>query len=97
MGRNVFYARKTVNGGRCCSFSRRGMNMNAKAKTTLRGQAQKEEEVNMPSTIPIATITSGRSIPTNKEVEKHKAKMNTLINKLQNATVVKKKNISFEI
>lgn len=94
MGRRIFYARRTMNGGKCCSFSRHGMNMNAKAKGNLSGQQPMEPES---SQVPFSTITSGNNIPTNKEVQKQKAKMDHLIQNLQKVSVIKKKNISFDI
>jgi len=97
MGRRIFYARKTMNGGKCCSFSRRGMNMNAKACTSMqRQQDQPDMMPTAPPTSSVKTITQGRNIPSNKEVEKQKAKMNDVIQRLQKINV-KKKNISFEI
>lgn len=95
MGRRIFYARKTMNGGKCCSFSRHGMNMNAKAQNNLRGKAKLEEE--MPMHPPVMDITAGQKIPTNKEVAKQKAKMDNMVAKLQKVNVVKRKNISFDI
>jgi len=95
MGRRIFYARKTMNGGKCCSFSRHGMNMNAKAKNNLRGQPLQEEQ-ELPTQPPVATMT-GQKIPSNKEVAKQKAKMDNMVAKLQKVSVVKRKNISFDI
>ena len=100
MGRRIFYARRTMNGGKCCSFSRRGMNMNAKAKQNIRGQSKAEEEEvaeRSQQAMGGAMVTSTRNVPSNKEVEKQKAKMDNMIQKLQRVNVVKKKNISFDI
>lgn len=97
MGRRIFYARRTMNGGKCCSFSRHGTNMNAKAKGNLRGKAPAESELSAMPQPQTGVITGGQKIPTNKEVEKQKAKMNNMIQKLQKVNVVKKKNISFDI
>lgn len=96
MGRRIFYARRTMNGGKCCSFSRRGMNMNATAKQNLRGQSKAEED-SPQQAMGGAMVTSTRNVPSNKEVEKQKAKMDNMIQKLQRVNVVKKKNISFDI
>jgi len=97
MGRRIFYARKTMNGGKCCSFSRHGMNMNAKACTLQRQQDQPDMMPTAPPNSPsVKTISQGRNIPSNKEVEKQKAKMNDVIQRLQKINV-KKKNISFDI
>lgn len=94
MGRRIFYARKTMNGGKCCSFSRHGMNMNAKAKGALPSMEPKVEPESY--TAPVATM-SGQKIPSNKEVAKQKAKMDNMVAKLQKVNVVKRKNISFDI